>query len=40
MFISNGMNDFISKPIEYGKLETLLAEWLPKDKIQAPPPPA
>jgi CheY-like chemotaxis protein len=37
MFISNGLNDFISKPIERGKLENMLAEWLPKDKIKALP---
>jgi signal transduction histidine kinase/CheY-like chemotaxis protein len=36
MFISSGMNDFISKPIERGKLETLLSEWLPKEKIIMP----
>jgi CheY-like chemotaxis protein len=35
MFISNGLNDFISKPIERGKLETMLTEWLPKEKIKA-----
>ncbi|MDR2368508.1 MAG: transporter substrate-binding domain-containing protein [Deltaproteobacteria bacterium] len=38
MFISHGMNDFISKPIEHGKLEAMLAEWLPKDKLKSPPP--
>ncbi|MDR2300646.1 MAG: transporter substrate-binding domain-containing protein [Deltaproteobacteria bacterium] len=34
MFISHGMNDFISKPIEYGKLEASLSDWLPKEKLQ------
>ncbi|MDR2387206.1 MAG: transporter substrate-binding domain-containing protein, partial [Deltaproteobacteria bacterium] len=34
MFIAHGMNDFISKPIEYGKLEASLADWLPKEKLQ------
>ena len=36
MFIASGMNDFISKPIEHGKLEAILSEWLPKEKIKAP----
>jgi CheY-like chemotaxis protein len=32
MFLSRGMNDFISKPIEIAKLEVVLAKWIPKDK--------
>ncbi|MDR1677957.1 MAG: response regulator, partial [Deltaproteobacteria bacterium] len=38
MFISHGMNDFISKPIEPGKLELMLSEWLPKEKLKTPLP--
>ncbi|MDR2461052.1 MAG: transporter substrate-binding domain-containing protein [Deltaproteobacteria bacterium] len=34
MFLSHSMNDFISKPIEHGKLESILMEWLPKEKIE------
>jgi signal transduction histidine kinase/CheY-like chemotaxis protein len=32
MFLENGMNDFISKPIDSARLEALLREWLPEDK--------
>jgi signal transduction histidine kinase/CheY-like chemotaxis protein/HPt (histidine-containing phosphotransfer) domain-containing protein len=32
MFISNGFNDFLSKPIDMIKLNAILAKWLPKDK--------
>ncbi|MDR2460601.1 MAG: transporter substrate-binding domain-containing protein [Deltaproteobacteria bacterium] len=33
MFLSHGMNDFISKPIEPLKLENMLAQYLPKSKL-------
>lgn len=33
MFLCEGMNDFIAKPIEMRILATALRKWLPKDKI-------
>jgi len=32
MFLSHGFNDFLSKPIDTVKLNTVLAKWLPKEK--------
>jgi len=32
MFLSNGFNDFLSKPIDTIKLNAVLAKWLPKEK--------
>jgi len=32
MFLSNGFNDFLSKPIDMVKLNTILTKWLPKSK--------
>ena len=32
MFIQNGFNDFLSKPIEPSKLNSILTKWLPKEK--------
>jgi CheY-like chemotaxis protein len=32
MFLANGFNDFLSKPIDTVKLNTILARWIPKDK--------
>jgi CheY-like chemotaxis protein len=32
MFIENGLNDFLSKPIDTVKLDALLKKWIPKDK--------
>jgi signal transduction histidine kinase/CheY-like chemotaxis protein len=32
MFLSNGFNDYLSKPIEVLKLEDTLAAWIPGDK--------
>ncbi|MDR3182041.1 MAG: response regulator [Planctomycetaceae bacterium] len=31
-FLQNGLNDFISKPIEMSKLNAVLLRWLPKEK--------
>ena len=33
MFLSEGLNDFMSKPIEPSRLNAILQEWLPKNKI-------
>jgi PAS domain S-box-containing protein len=32
MLLQSGMNDFLSKPMEYKEIEKVLREWLPKDK--------
>jgi signal transduction histidine kinase/CheY-like chemotaxis protein/HPt (histidine-containing phosphotransfer) domain-containing protein len=32
MFIKNGFNDFISKPIDVSKLDEILDRWIPKEK--------
>jgi len=32
MFLQNGFNDFVSKPIETAKLNSILAKWIPKEK--------
>jgi CheY-like chemotaxis protein len=32
MFLQNGFNDFLSKPIDTVKLNTLLTKWIPKEK--------
>jgi signal transduction histidine kinase/CheY-like chemotaxis protein len=32
MFIKNGFNDFLSKPIDVSKLDEILNKWIPKDK--------
>jgi CheY-like chemotaxis protein/nitrogen-specific signal transduction histidine kinase/HPt (histidine-containing phosphotransfer) domain-containing protein len=32
MFLENGFNDFLSKPINTVKLEAILAKWIPKEK--------
>jgi signal transduction histidine kinase/CheY-like chemotaxis protein/HPt (histidine-containing phosphotransfer) domain-containing protein len=32
MFLSHSFNDFLSKPIDTIKLNTILAKWLPKEK--------
>ena len=37
MFFSSGFDDFLSKPIEFGKLTELLLKWLPGEKIESPP---
>ena len=32
MFIENGFNDFISKPIDISKLDEMLNRWIPREK--------
>ena len=32
MFIENGFNDFLAKPIDVSKLDEMLGRWIPKDK--------
>ena len=32
MFLQNGFNDFLSKPIDGGSLNAILAKWIPKEK--------
>jgi CheY-like chemotaxis protein len=32
MFLANGFNDFLSKPIDTVKLNSILAKWIPKEK--------
>jgi CheY-like chemotaxis protein len=34
MFLQNGMNDYLSKPIDVVKLEHILEKWLPREKRQ------
>jgi signal transduction histidine kinase/CheY-like chemotaxis protein len=35
MFIENGFNDFISKPIDVSKLDEILDRWIPKEKRES-----
>jgi HPt (histidine-containing phosphotransfer) domain-containing protein len=39
MFLKNGVNDFLAKPINLGKLDDILLTWIPKEKHQKAPPP-
>ncbi|MDR1510374.1 MAG: response regulator [Synergistaceae bacterium] len=32
MFLENGMNDFLAKPIDLQRLDSILKKWLPKEK--------
>ena len=32
MFLQSGMNDFLSKPLEFNEIERVLQKWLPSDK--------
>jgi CheY-like chemotaxis protein len=32
MFLENGLNDFISKPIDTIKLNSVLERWIPREK--------
>jgi len=34
MFLSNGFDGYVSKPIEMRELEKVLVEWLPREKVQ------
>ncbi|MDR0324694.1 MAG: transporter substrate-binding domain-containing protein [Oscillospiraceae bacterium] len=34
MFLANGFNDFVSKPIEWQDLYDVLKEWLPPEKVR------
>ncbi|MDR1686040.1 MAG: transporter substrate-binding domain-containing protein [Desulfovibrio sp.] len=36
MFLENGFNDFLSKPIETAKLDAMLKKWIPADKRRDP----
>jgi CheY-like chemotaxis protein len=36
MFLANGFDDFLSKPIDTVKLNSILAKWLPKEKQEKP----
>jgi CheY-like chemotaxis protein len=35
MYIENGFNDFLSKPIDVSKLDEILNKWIPKEKRDA-----
>ncbi|MDR0716734.1 MAG: response regulator [Azoarcus sp.] len=37
MFLENGFDDFLSKPIEVAKLDAILSHWIPKEKRQDAP---
>jgi signal transduction histidine kinase/CheY-like chemotaxis protein len=32
LFIKNGFNDFLAKPIDVSKLDEILSQWIPKEK--------
>ena len=32
MFIENGFNDFLAKPIDVSKLDEMLSRWIPREK--------
>ena len=33
MFLENGINDYLAKPIDIQKLDEILGQWLPKEKL-------
>jgi HPt (histidine-containing phosphotransfer) domain-containing protein len=37
MFLENGFNDFLSKPIDVPKLDAVLKKWIPADKRRSAP---
>jgi signal transduction histidine kinase/CheY-like chemotaxis protein len=38
LFLKNGINDFLAKPINLGKLDSILLTWISKEKqLKAPP---
>jgi signal transduction histidine kinase/CheY-like chemotaxis protein len=37
MFLENGFNDFLSKPIEIARLDAVLSHWIPKEKRRDAP---
>jgi CheY-like chemotaxis protein len=37
MFLENGFDDFLSKPIEMDQLDVVLKRWIPENKCQAVP---
>ncbi|MDR1411399.1 MAG: response regulator [Spirochaetaceae bacterium] len=36
MFLKNGFNDFLSKPIEIPKLDEIVTKWIPREKKKDP----
>ena len=36
MFMANGFNDFLSKPIDKGKFTSILKKWIPESKQKVP----
>jgi len=38
MLLNNGFDDFLSKPIDTGKLAAILEKWIPKEKQKIPSP--
>jgi len=36
MFLENGFDDFLSKPIDVSKLDEMLDRWMPKEKKETP----
>ncbi|MDR0356510.1 MAG: response regulator [Deltaproteobacteria bacterium] len=36
MFLNNGFNDFLAKPVDSAQLEEILENWIPKDKQKNP----
>ncbi|MDR0998028.1 MAG: response regulator [Treponema sp.] len=36
MFLENGFNDYLAKPIEIARLDLILEKWIPKSKLRKP----